>query len=171
VCLGTQFVGDSHASGFRCVEMENGLPWSAQVDLYGVAATLHTLLFGSYMNEILPDSPCFAAPSMPSPGNALISSAPCVRPQQAFKRYWAKDLWREIFHDLMNFKCEHFKDKKHDFVEPSLKDSLHSSSELLLRLRLRILDHLQSSPSVQETSRRLMNKQHIMMNDMFKLVR
>ena len=36
--------------GFTCCEMQDGRPWTYQVDLYGAAAVAHTLLWGTYMN-------------------------------------------------------------------------------------------------------------------------
>jgi hypothetical protein len=41
--------GDSGTDAFRCVEMREGQPWLWQADSYGAAATVHTLLYGRYM--------------------------------------------------------------------------------------------------------------------------
>ena len=41
--------GDSGTDSFRCVEMREGRPWVWQADAYGVAATVHCLLYGRYM--------------------------------------------------------------------------------------------------------------------------
>ena len=41
--------GDSGTDAFRCVEMREGQPWLWQADAYGAAATVHTLLYGRYM--------------------------------------------------------------------------------------------------------------------------
>lgn len=41
--------GDSGTDAFRCVEMREGQTWLWQADAYGAAATVHTLLYGRYM--------------------------------------------------------------------------------------------------------------------------
>lgn len=35
--------------GFTCTEMKENRPWTYQTDLYCVAATVHVMLFGEYM--------------------------------------------------------------------------------------------------------------------------
>lgn len=35
--------------GFTCIEMRENRPWTYQTDLYCVAATVHVMLFGEYM--------------------------------------------------------------------------------------------------------------------------
>ena len=46
---GCQLRGDSGTDAFRCVEMREGGAWLWQADAHGVAATVHTLLYGRYM--------------------------------------------------------------------------------------------------------------------------
>ncbi|XP_072166979.1 uncharacterized protein [Diadema setosum] len=46
---GTTFTAKCNTSGFNCTEMQSGRPWTYQVDYYGIAGTVHCLLFGSYM--------------------------------------------------------------------------------------------------------------------------
>ncbi|XP_038065945.1 uncharacterized protein LOC119736026 [Patiria miniata] len=47
---GTTFMATCDTDGFMCPEMQTGKPWTYQTDLFGVAATVHCLMFGSYMN-------------------------------------------------------------------------------------------------------------------------
>lgn len=35
--------------GFTCTEMKENRPWTYQTDLYCIAATVHVMLFGEYM--------------------------------------------------------------------------------------------------------------------------
>jgi checkpoint serine/threonine-protein kinase len=46
---GTKFKGDSHTDSFRCIEMQQGKPWTFQIDIFGICAVVHCLLFGNYM--------------------------------------------------------------------------------------------------------------------------
>ena len=53
----TVFVGDCGTEGFRCSEMIEGKPWTWQADMHQIAATVHALLFGKYMqvHKVLTD--------------------------------------------------------------------------------------------------------------------
>uniref|UniRef100_A0A673T3V1 BUB1 mitotic checkpoint serine/threonine kinase n=1 Tax=Suricata suricatta TaxID=37032 RepID=A0A673T3V1_SURSU len=46
---GTVFTGRCETSGFQCIEMLSNKPWNYQIDYFGVAATVHCMLFGTYM--------------------------------------------------------------------------------------------------------------------------
>ena len=41
--------GDSCTEAFRCIEMQEGRPWSWDVDAFGLCSSVHCLLFGDYM--------------------------------------------------------------------------------------------------------------------------
>ncbi|XP_069743779.1 mitotic checkpoint serine/threonine-protein kinase BUB1 [Narcine bancroftii] len=43
------FVESCKTSGFQCIEMLSGKPWTFQTDYFGIAATVYCLLFGSYL--------------------------------------------------------------------------------------------------------------------------
>ncbi|XP_069028631.1 LOW QUALITY PROTEIN: mitotic checkpoint serine/threonine-protein kinase bub-1-like [Embiotoca jacksoni] len=46
---GTAFTARCLTSGFQCTEMLSGKPWSYQTDYFGLAGTVHCMLFGTYM--------------------------------------------------------------------------------------------------------------------------
>ncbi|XP_069028642.1 mitotic checkpoint serine/threonine-protein kinase BUB1-like, partial [Embiotoca jacksoni] len=46
---GTAFTARCLTSGFQCTEMLSGKPWSYQTDYFGLAGTVHRMLFGTYM--------------------------------------------------------------------------------------------------------------------------
>ncbi|KAK9822716.1 hypothetical protein WJX81_007865 [Elliptochloris bilobata] len=82
-----QFLGDSQTEAFRCREMAEGRVWRFQADAFALAGTLHCLLFGEYMEvECAVDS----------------TGAERVRLRHAFRRYWATELWGEVFDSLLN---------------------------------------------------------------------
>ncbi|XP_072356169.1 mitotic checkpoint serine/threonine-protein kinase BUB1 isoform X1 [Scyliorhinus torazame] len=45
----TVFVENCKTSGFQCIEMLSEKPWTFQTDYFGIAATVHCLLFGTYL--------------------------------------------------------------------------------------------------------------------------
>ncbi|XP_055707176.1 uncharacterized protein LOC129804111 isoform X2 [Phlebotomus papatasi] len=70
--------------GFTCTEMLEDKPWTYQTDLFGVAATIHVLLFGKYMNVTKGYS-----------GWVMTTKLP---------RYFQKAMWERIFSKLLNIR-------------------------------------------------------------------
>lgn len=69
---------------FVCTEMLNDLPWTYQTDLFCLAATIHTLLFGADM---------------------VVQKAPIgYRVTTSIPRYMCKWIWDTIFAGLINIK-------------------------------------------------------------------
>lgn len=73
--------------GFTCTEMLEDKPWTYQTDLFGVAATIHVLLFGKYMNVTKGYS-----------GWVMTTKLP---------RYFQKAMWERIFSKLLNIRDCH----------------------------------------------------------------
>lgn len=90
----TVFVGDCGTEGFRCSEMIEGKPWTWQADMHQIAATVHALLFGKYMqvHKVLTDFDGFK-----------------YRPRESLKRWWRTELWEIFFEVLLNFPTLDFK--------------------------------------------------------------
>lgn len=86
----TLFSGRSNTQAFECVEMLCDKPWSTQVDLYNVAATVHCLLHSEYM--VL---------DMTTDADGVTTAVPKL----ALKRYWKVELWKEFFDTLINSHC------------------------------------------------------------------
>lgn len=86
---GTQLCSDSDTDSFRCVEMRERRPWLWQADAYGVAAVVHCLLFGDYMEV---ERVAHAD-----------SGETFLRLRRPFKRHFAaNEVWEELFHALLN---------------------------------------------------------------------
>ncbi|XP_068610234.1 mitotic checkpoint serine/threonine-protein kinase BUB1 [Brachionichthys hirsutus] len=79
---GTAFTARCLTSGFQCTEMLSGKPWSYQTDYFGIAGTVHCMLFGTYM-EVRRDGGVW-------------------RTNGVFRRNPHGDLWQEFFHTLLN---------------------------------------------------------------------
>ncbi|PRW05791.1 mitotic checkpoint serine threonine- kinase BUB1 [Chlorella sorokiniana] len=117
---GAMLQGDSGTDAFRCVEMREGRPWLWQADAYGAAATLHTLLFGQYMEvERVRDS-----------NTGEVS----LRPRQPFKRHWARELWGALFHRLLNH-TDPLAPPALDYLIASLEEHMRSSRDAARSLR------------------------------------
>ncbi|KAL0212996.1 hypothetical protein RCL1_006622 [Eukaryota sp. TZLM3-RCL] len=74
--------GSVCASSFIHPKISRDEPWSFEVDWFALAGCLHVLLFGEYMQ--------------------IIEDGGKIRIRNAFKRYWQKQLWTEVFDNLMN---------------------------------------------------------------------
>jgi checkpoint serine/threonine-protein kinase len=84
---GTVFTGHSRTDGFECIEMRDNCPWTKQLDLYGVAATVYCLIHKEYLKT---DSVHQHAQT----GKWTVTKKP--------KRSWDVALWNELFDELLN---------------------------------------------------------------------
>ncbi|XP_039522130.1 mitotic checkpoint serine/threonine-protein kinase BUB1 isoform X1 [Pimephales promelas] len=78
----TAFTAKCMTSGFQCVEMLSGRPWSYQTDYFGIAGTVYCMLFGTYM-QVKEDGGVW-------------------RTNGVFKRMVHAELWQELFQTLLN---------------------------------------------------------------------
>ncbi|EGW35454.1 uncharacterized protein SPAPADRAFT_133075 [Spathaspora passalidarum NRRL Y-27907] len=65
-----------------CPAMHKGEPWSYEVDYYGLASIIHTLLFGNYIK--------------------IRHNGTKVQLEATFRRYWQSQLWSGLFDLLLN---------------------------------------------------------------------
>uniref|UniRef100_A0A8C2XLF4 BUB1 mitotic checkpoint serine/threonine kinase n=2 Tax=Cyclopterus lumpus TaxID=8103 RepID=A0A8C2XLF4_CYCLU len=79
---GTAFTAKCLTSGFQCTEMLSGKPWSYQTDYFGLAGTVHCLLFGTYMQ--------------------VKNEGGVWKTNGVFRRNPHSDLWQDFFHALLN---------------------------------------------------------------------
>ncbi|XP_066534081.1 mitotic checkpoint serine/threonine-protein kinase BUB1 [Hoplias malabaricus] len=79
---GTAFTARCMTSGFQCTEMLSNRPWSYQTDYFGVAGTVHCLMFGSYMQ--------------------VTNEGGVWRTNGVFKRNPHSELWQEFFCVMLN---------------------------------------------------------------------
>lgn len=69
---------------FVCCEMLENKPWTYQTDLFGLAGTVHVMLFGRYME--------------------VEKKALTWNIRSRFPRYFNKLIWEEFFHTLLNVR-------------------------------------------------------------------
>lgn len=81
------FHGDASDDEMMCVAMKSGLPWSYDIDTFGIVSSAHVLLYGTHL-EISRN------------GNNQ------WQPVSRLRRYWQRDLWNEIFDKLLNLDEE-----------------------------------------------------------------
>ena len=81
--LDVKLIGDASEPDMQCVSMRKKRPWSFDSDTFGICASVHVLLFGNHIDIIQ-------------------NGQKRWMPRQRFKRYWAVDLWTEMFDTLLN---------------------------------------------------------------------
>ncbi|XP_015218149.2 mitotic checkpoint serine/threonine-protein kinase BUB1 [Lepisosteus oculatus] len=79
---GTVFKAKCMTSGFQCVEMLMGRPWTYQTDYFGIAGTVYCMIFGTYMK--------------------VKNENGVWKPNTVFKRNPHSEMWTEFFHTLLN---------------------------------------------------------------------
>ncbi|PWY78248.1 hypothetical protein BO70DRAFT_317027 [Aspergillus heteromorphus CBS 117.55] len=82
-----QFTADWASSKHECNEVRENRPWTHQIDLYGLAGTVHIMLFGKYLESV---------PTSDSPVTRT------YRIRESLKRYWERDIWNDVFDLLLN---------------------------------------------------------------------
>ncbi|MCJ1405056.1 hypothetical protein MMC11_008282 [Xylographa trunciseda] len=100
------FIADWPTDAHDCPEMRAARPWSHHADYWGLAAVVHLLLFGRWIEDVL-DKPAAATAGGGGGGGAderLVGPAaqPRRRLREPLKRYWATDLWAGFFDTLLN---------------------------------------------------------------------
>jgi checkpoint serine/threonine-protein kinase len=117
-----QFIADWKVGTHECNEIREARPWTHQIDLYGIAGTIHVLLFGKHIESM---------PARTSTGDA--SATHTYRIRESLKRYWDRELWAEVFDLLLNpgaerwahMECEGGSDATPSSVLPVLQSMRH----------------------------------------------
>ncbi|XP_061757381.1 mitotic checkpoint serine/threonine-protein kinase BUB1 isoform X2 [Nerophis ophidion] len=78
----TAFTAKCLTSGFQCTEMFSSKPWNYQTDYFGIAGTVHCMLFGSYMK--------------------VVNEGGVWRTTAMFRRNPHSEMWLSLFHTLLN---------------------------------------------------------------------
>ncbi|KAM0422969.1 hypothetical protein ACHAPD_001439 [Fusarium lateritium] len=84
-----EFFADWKTSAQDCAEMREGRPWTWQIDYHGLAGTIHTLLFGKYIETMRCDQ-------------GGLGKSRRYKIRESLKRYWQTDLWSDCFEVLLN---------------------------------------------------------------------
>ncbi|ODQ64395.1 hypothetical protein NADFUDRAFT_27057 [Nadsonia fulvescens var. elongata DSM 6958] len=94
-----KFTADWKTDTQDCIQMQRGQPWTYEVDYYGVANIIHTMLFGKFIE--VSETPS-RNPLRSSSSSSSSTINPVYKLTQALKRYWQQDLWTEVFNILLN---------------------------------------------------------------------
>ncbi|TQV95999.1 checkpoint protein kinase (SldA) [Cordyceps javanica] len=84
-----EFFADWKTTDQDCSEMREARPWTWQIDYYGLASTIHCLLFGKYIETVRCDS-------------GGIGKGRKYKLREGLKRYWQTDIWTDCFEVLLN---------------------------------------------------------------------
>ncbi|XP_041044229.1 mitotic checkpoint serine/threonine-protein kinase BUB1 [Carcharodon carcharias] len=124
----TVFVENCKTSGFQCIEMLSEKPWTFQTDYFGIAATVHSLLFGTYLK--------------------LKKEQGVWKVNATFQRGHHADMWNHFFNTLLYIpNCQtlpSLQDLREKLV--SLFKELYTKKLKSLRQRLMVL-LLENKPS------------------------
>ncbi|KAI5462966.1 Mad3/BUB1 homology region 1-domain-containing protein [Mariannaea sp. PMI_226] len=85
-----EFIADWKTSAQDCAEMREGRPWTWQIDYHGLAGTIHTLLFGKYIETVRCDQ------------GGIGKAGRRYKVRESLKRYWQTQLWGDCFDLLLN---------------------------------------------------------------------
>lgn len=121
-----KFTSDEAASNFTCTQMLEKQPWSYELDVFCVAATIHTMMFGKY------------------PKASKEKSTGIYRFNETPKRGFNRDLWNEFFHMALNSPYKTallptIRDKFTDYVfskftDSEIKDSFYSLNKYICKI-------------------------------------
>lgn len=85
------FIADWETGSQDCHEMRSMKPWTWQIDYFGLAGTIHTLLYGQYIETI-----------EVAGANDGLGAKKNFKLKERLKRYWQVDMWDELFELLLN---------------------------------------------------------------------
>ncbi|MCJ1384312.1 hypothetical protein MMC17_007428 [Xylographa soralifera] len=101
------FLADWKTSKLDCPAMRAARPWTFHADYWGLAAVVHLLLFGRWLDDVL-DKPSGHASGAGAADDGLDerqigpAALPRHRLREPLKRYWATELWGAFFDTLLN---------------------------------------------------------------------
>ena len=104
-----KFIADWKTGKQDCPEMRELRPWTFQVDYWGMAAVIHTLLFGKYIEDIIvtentesgAEAGMWDGEERPASREGR-SGGKRYKLRETLKRYWATEVWVLVFDILMN---------------------------------------------------------------------
>jgi checkpoint serine/threonine-protein kinase len=115
-----QFIADWETGEHECNEIREMRPWTHQIDLYGLAGTVHVMLFGKYIES---------TPVRKSEGGS--ASVRTYRIRESLKRYWDREIWTDVFDLLLNPCTERWARMELDAAGPD-RDLLGAENQPIL---------------------------------------
>lgn len=85
-----EFFADWKTSEQDCAEMREARPWTWQIDYFGLAGTIHCLLFGKYIDTVRVDQ------------GGIGKNGRRYKIRESLKRYWQTEIWGQCFEVLLN---------------------------------------------------------------------
>ncbi|KAL4911098.1 hypothetical protein BDW74DRAFT_5656 [Aspergillus multicolor] len=122
-----QFIADWKTGEHECPEIREKKPWTHQIDLYGLAGTVHVMLFGKYIESVPTDA-----------------SKTSYRIREPLKRYWEKEIWCDVFDLLLNPGAERWmamEQEQNADVNASNLPVLNSMQYVRERMESWLVDH------------------------------
>lgn len=86
-----QFIADWKTDSQDCAEIREMRPWTYQIDYHGLAAIVHTMLFGKYIDTTAERG-----------GLGGGAGARRYKITSTLKRYWQTEIWNSFFDVLLN---------------------------------------------------------------------
>jgi checkpoint serine/threonine-protein kinase len=129
-----QFIAEWDISQHECNEVREMRPWSYHIDLYGVAVTIHAMLFGKYLESV----PVCGDESRHSGSCHSFTTGPGLGPdggggnskryriRESFKRYWEREIWTDVFDLLLNPGSDRWVQMEKSSGNPASLPVLHS---------------------------------------------
>ena len=101
-----QFIADWKTSKAECPEIREMRPWTWQVDYWGCAGVVHSLLFGKYIEDVAVEAPVVKVAGDEDGEERTVGiktqREKRWRIKEPLKRYWQCELWAGLFELLLN---------------------------------------------------------------------
>ena len=104
-----QFIADWKTNKQDCPEMRETRPWTWQIDYFGLAGVIHSLLFGKYLEDVAVDASALkivgGVDSVGSNDETVAIKTQREKQwkiKEPLKRYWQTELWGGLFELLLN---------------------------------------------------------------------
>lgn len=141
-----KFVADWKAEETDCPEIREARPWKWEIDYFGAAGVVHSMLFGKYIETV------------PVSGGGL-GQRKEWKIRENLKRYWEKDIWTEVFNVLINSGAKKEDEMRKDLqrIRVIMEDWLETESERNgrdLRSSIRRCERLVGAASAPSKGRR-----------------
>ena len=91
-----QFIADWKTSKQDCIEMRELRPWTYQIDYYGIAGVVHSLLYGKYIED------CAVEAREDGIQEGMLGKQKKYKIREGLRRYWQTELWGTLFDLLLN---------------------------------------------------------------------
>ncbi|KAL1966917.1 hypothetical protein VTN77DRAFT_3661 [Rasamsonia byssochlamydoides] len=127
---GVQFIAEWEIGQHECNEVREMRPWTYQIDLYGVAVTIHTMLFGKYLESVpvCGDSRSPNGRSLPNGSSSSMGSGRRYRIRETLKRYWDREIWNDVFDLLLNPYTDRWMQMEREGSSSNLTDNNNTNT-------------------------------------------